>query len=135
MRNRTARLCRMSALQHRPRGRAGATNDAGLYIASGHDFPICIARAGPRGIIFDSAIVDAIEDYISVNNINVVIVDPFVSTHNVPENDNTAINAVVGAWKLLADRCRISVMLVHHTRKPLQGGTVHRQLPRRPAKR
>ena len=99
-------------------------NSVGLHIVSGHDFPICIASAGPRGIIFDSTIVDAIQDYIGSNDIRVLIIDPFVSTHNVPENDNTAINAVVSAWKRLADRCNASVMLVHHTRKPLLGGAI-----------
>ena len=55
-------------------------------------------------------------------DIGVLIVDPFVSTHTVNENDNSAINAVIGAFREVADRGDCAVELVHHTRKPAQAG-------------
>ncbi len=97
---------------------------SGLLIASGHDVPICIANAGRSGLAFDNAVINEIEEFIIANEIEVAIFDPFVSMHAVSENDNAAINGVIGVLKQLATRCGISIMVVHHTRKPLHGGTV-----------
>jgi hypothetical protein len=47
----------------------------------------------------------------------VLTIDPFVSSHEVSENDNRAIDAVVKAWGRLADECNCSINLVHHVRK------------------
>jgi RecA-family ATPase len=49
--------------------------------------------------------------------IDVLTIDPFVSSHEVSENDNRAIDAVVKAWGRLADECNCSINLVHHVRK------------------
>ena len=94
----------------------------GLFIASGLDSPLCIARAGPHGLAFDAAGAEALAEFIRENSIEVAIFDPFVTIHQVPENDNVAINAVVGVLKRIADDCRIALEIVHHTRKQVQGG-------------
>jgi hypothetical protein len=47
----------------------------------------------------------------------VVIVDPFVSSHQVDENGNGAIDLVAKEWARLASRCNCAIELVHHTRK------------------
>ena len=62
-------------------------------------------------------IVDTIVSQILENKVDVLVVDPFISTHSVPENDNTAINLVIEAWREVATRGRCAVHLVHHTRK------------------
>jgi hypothetical protein len=49
--------------------------------------------------------------------IDVLIVDPFISSHAVPENDNNAIDAVVKAWGRIAGEGNCAVELVHHTKK------------------
>ncbi len=49
--------------------------------------------------------------------IDVLIVDPFVSSHQVEENDNGAIDMVAKEWAALADRCNCAIELVHHTSK------------------
>ena len=46
-----------------------------------------------------------------------LIVDPFISSHGAPENDNTAIDALAKSWAKLADHCNCAVELVHHARK------------------
>ena len=53
--------------------------------------------------------------------IDVLIIDPFVSCHNVPENDNTAQNLIVKEWGVVADKAACAVDLVDHTRKALNG--------------
>jgi len=53
-----------------------------------------------------------------MRSLDVFIVDPFVSTHAVDENSNSAVDRVVkGFWAPLAARCGIAIDLVHHTRK------------------
>jgi hypothetical protein len=47
----------------------------------------------------------------------VLIVDPFVASHSVSENDNQAINAVLALWRLIADLTGCCIVLVHHFRK------------------
>jgi hypothetical protein len=49
--------------------------------------------------------------------IDVLIVDPFVSSHTVSENDNMAIDLVAKQWGAIADACNCSINLVHHVRK------------------
>ena len=45
------------------------------------------------------------------------IIDPFVSSHRVSENDNNAIDAVAKEWSRVADECAAAIHLVHHSRK------------------
>jgi len=46
-----------------------------------------------------------------------MIVDPFVASHRVVENDNPAIKAVASAWAEIADVTGCAIELVHHARK------------------
>jgi hypothetical protein len=62
-------------------------------------------------------IVDGLIAELLARKIDVLIVDPFVSSHGVAENDNGAIDAVVKAWASIAKRAACSVVLVHHTKK------------------
>src|SRR4029077_10323121 len=43
--------------------------------------------------------------------------DPFISTHSVPENDNTAIDQVASEMADIADAANCAVEAVHHVRK------------------
>jgi hypothetical protein len=54
---------------------------------------------------------------IQENAIDVVIIDPFVSSHQVSENDNTAIDRVVKLCAKIAEVTGCAVELVHHVRK------------------
>jgi hypothetical protein len=49
--------------------------------------------------------------------IGLLIVDPFVSTHNAPENDNTAMDQVMSIYRRVAAKTGASITLIHHTRK------------------
>jgi hypothetical protein len=54
----------------------------------------------------------------------VVVIDPFVSCHHVPENDNGAQDMVVKEWGRVADLGDCAVHLVDHTRKMGPDGEV-----------
>jgi hypothetical protein len=95
--------------------------DDHLFINSGRLDPIIIAEDRKRVIQLNEDEVVRIIDLLRERKIDVVIIDPFVTTHRVPENDNGAIDAVVKAWNRIAEETNTAVMLVHHSRKPNGG--------------
>ena len=92
-----------------------------LFVNSGRETEIVIAREDRGGLKIAKPVVDALRREIRDKQIDVVIIDPFVASHGVSQNDNVKINAVLGQWRMLADVNRCAVELVHHTRKPLSG--------------
>jgi hypothetical protein len=87
-----------------------------LFVNSGRDQPLVIA-AGARGVIIARPVIDGLISEIKAHKIDVLIIDPFVSCHEVSENDNSAIDMVVKEWSNVADRGNCAVHLIHHTRK------------------
>lgn len=88
-----------------------------LYVDSGRDQRCVIATETEYGARIAQPVYEQIKGEILARSIDVLIIDPFVSSHEVSENDNRAIDAVVKAWGRLADECNCSVNLVHHVRK------------------
>ena len=92
---------------------------ANLTIVSGHDFPLVLAAPGEEGgVAFDDQNLEFLECYEG----DAIILDPFVSIHQCPENDNSMIDAIVKRLGRLAGSSHKAVELVHHARKPAQGG-------------
>lgn len=59
------------------------------------------------------------------HDIGLLVIDPFVSTHDVPENDNTEIEKVVSEYRTIAKEVGVAILLVHHTRKVGRDSEVH----------
>lgn len=91
--------------------------DGRLYIDSGRKQRCVIAFESPHGSTIAVPVVEQIKAEIKAKNIDVLIIDPFVSSHEVNENDNRAIDAVAKQWGQIADECDCSINLVHHVRK------------------
>jgi RecA-family ATPase len=88
-----------------------------FFVDSGRDHPLRIALAGKNGTIIQRPVVDGLIAEMRSREIDVLIVDPFVSSHGVSENDNGAMDAVAKEWATVADQTNAAVHLVHHTRK------------------
>jgi hypothetical protein len=88
-----------------------------LFIDSGRRMPIVIAEQTRDGAKIAVPVVDAVIDTIRANRIDAAIIDPFVSSHRVTENDNNAIEMVVKKWAHVADVTNSAVELSHHSRK------------------
>ena len=58
------------------------------------------------------------EQFVTENKIDVVILDPLVNFHRVPEANNTAMEELVSTLSVIADRRDMCIELNHHTRKP-----------------
>ena len=88
-----------------------------LFVNSGRDQPVCIAEETPTGARIVRPVSDAIIAEINDRKIDVLVLDPFVSSHSLSENDNRAIDMVAKEWSRIADICDCSINLVHHVRK------------------
>lgn len=88
-----------------------------LFLDTGRERPLCTAIEAVDGAIIVKPEMDALEAAIKEREIDVLIVDPFVSSHRVSENSSGAIDLVAKEWARLADRCNCAIELVHHTRK------------------
>lgn len=59
----------------------------------------------------------ALEEAIVENQIDAVFLDPLVSLHHLPENDNGAMDTLIKALAGVAERTRSAIHVAHHVRK------------------
>ncbi|NBQ13063.1 MAG: recombinase RecA [Proteobacteria bacterium] len=88
-----------------------------LYVDSGRDQPICIAEETDGGARIVRPVVEHVIAQLKERRIDVLSIDPFVSSHAISENDNRAIDMVAKEWSRIADICDCAINLVHHVRK------------------
>jgi len=85
--------------------------------------PLVIATRFRDETVVAAPVVGRLISEITRLQIDVLTVDPFVSSHRVPENDNGAIDAVSKTWSRIARTCNCAVEVAHHIRKPASGST------------
>jgi hypothetical protein len=88
-----------------------------LFLDSGRVQKLVLATSARDGLQVNSAVLKALIATIRNRGIDCMIADPFVSSHAVSENDNTAIDLVAKSWADVADATEIAVDIVHHARK------------------
>lgn len=101
-----------------------------LFVDSGLDgAALCMAIEDRNGFRIQRPVVEGLVAELLAREMDVLIVDPFVSSHQVSENDNGAIDAVAKEWARVAKRANCSIVLVHHTKK-LAGQKVTSEMSR-----
>jgi hypothetical protein len=89
-----------------------------LTYTSGLSNPLVLVKRDPRGNLQVVGVhVKEMIDTIRANNFVHIVIDPFVRTHQVNENDNMEIDKVVQQLTIIAQATGVSISLVHHTRK------------------
>jgi hypothetical protein len=88
-----------------------------LFTDVGREQPIIIATQASSGAVIAKPVVEAVIATIKQNKIDVLIIDPFVKSHKVIENDNPAIDLVATEWAHIADKTNCGIELSHHPRK------------------
>ncbi|WP_306132155.1 AAA family ATPase [Roseivivax marinus] len=88
-----------------------------LYVDTGRERALSTAIQTREGVHIVQPELDALAAEVEARQIDVLVIDPFVSSHQTSENDNGAIDLVAKEWARLADRCNCAIELVHHTRK------------------
>lgn len=96
-----------------------------LFVDSVLNMPteIKIAKMqGAKGIVINKRAVEAFKAMIRQHQIDVLILDPLIKFHGVPENDNGAMEVVMIQFCQIAHEARVAIELPHHIRKPPAGG-------------
>lgn len=88
-----------------------------LFVDAGRDFTMTFATQTREGVVANAALVDHLLQRIPELGIGAVFIDPFVGAHQINENDNMAVNAVVAQVRKVADETNCAIGLVHHIRK------------------
>lgn len=88
-----------------------------LFVDAGRDFAMTFAVQTREGVTPNVALVDHLVKRIPELEIGAVFIDPFVGAHQINENDNMAVNAVVSQIRRVADETNCAIGLVHHIRK------------------
>ena len=88
-----------------------------LFVNAGRDFSLKFGTQTRDGVVPNDALVEYLLRKIPEKGIGVVFIDPFVGAHNINENDNMAVNAIVAEIRKVADVTRCAIGLVHHIRK------------------
>jgi hypothetical protein len=81
-----------------------------LFVDTGRETKIIIAEQTNAGARIARPIVDAV--IATINAIGLMIVDPFVASHRVIQNDNPAIELVAATWAEIADVTGCAIELV-----------------------
>ncbi len=92
-----------------------------------------LAIIGPRDVgtlfhqprdgraMLNTPVMERLMNFIEEFDPDVLILDPFVELHTAEENDNTAIRAVMAAFRAIAAARNISIVILHHARKSMGG--------------
>jgi RecA-family ATPase len=88
-----------------------------LFVNAGIGSSFHIIKNSGHGIAANDELVTAMVADIIANQIDVVTIDPLVSTHGMSENDNMAMDRLAKTFALIADQTQCAIELVHHTGK------------------
>ena len=88
-----------------------------LFVDTGREQELILAEQMRDEVQINTVLIDRLKSQLLDNKIDVLIVDPFVSSHRVNEMDNGKIDHVTKEWIRLAEYCGCAIELVHHTRK------------------
>ena len=78
---------------------------------------LCTAIEDETGFKLLEPVYYALTAELIARKIDVLIVDPFVSSHEVEENANSKIDKIAKAWGRVAKQANCAIVLVHHTSK------------------
>lgn len=82
-----------------------------------HDVGTLFERDPNTGRIVETNAMTVLEKLVEERGAAVLICDPLAELHNAEENDNTAMRSVVAAFRSVARRHNIAILLLHHNRK------------------
>jgi hypothetical protein len=89
-----------------------------LFVDSGPEgATLCTAVEDRLGFTIIEPVMANVTEAIIRRKIDVLVIDPFVSSHAINENDNNRVDAVVKRWAAVAQATGCAIVLVHHSRK------------------
>ncbi|MGD0184022.1 MAG: AAA family ATPase [Roseiarcus sp.] len=88
-----------------------------LFIDSGHEQNFVFAKEDRNGVAIAVPVVASVTESIKANGIDCLILDPFISFHELSENDNSKMQRVVTQLAYIAKETNASVELIAHAKK------------------
>jgi RecA-family ATPase len=88
-----------------------------LMIDSGREMPIKLAESNRNGVAIIQKTLDQLVATIKKEKIDVLIIDPLITIHEIQENDTMGMNTLVNQLRNVADATGCAIELVHHTSK------------------
>jgi hypothetical protein len=98
-------------------GLTHADLNGNLFMTSGRDMKLQLARMGRDGPEIVPGVVDAVVERLLSAKIDVLILDPLGALHTLPENSNEAANLLLGAMREVAHRAGVALIVLHHAGK------------------
>ena len=103
-----------AALHH---GIPSTVLDENLFLDSGRDQEFVVLKNNQKGTTVVETVVIGIIQQMEQRKIDVLIVDPFISAHEVDENDNSKIQQAAALFVRIASETNAAVEIVHHVKK------------------
>jgi RecA-family ATPase len=91
--------------------------DENLFLDSGRDQEFVVLKNNQRGTTVVESVVTGIIHQMRERQIDVMIVDPFISAHEVDENDNSKIQQAAALFVRIVGETSAAVEIVHHVKK------------------
>jgi len=98
-----------------------------FYFATMLSDPLKLARAHHINIVFDAPRWTALDKLVNDLHVDVIIIDPLVSFHGLPEGDNNLMDELCKRIGKLAYDRKISIDILHHARKRYQNADIEIQ--------
>jgi hypothetical protein len=92
-----------------------------LHVDTDREGRYVIVETMAYGPVVRGIVVDAIVAQVREHGIDLLVLDPFVGTHRVSENDNSEMNRLVSFLRRVAEEGRCGVHVLHHVRKGANG--------------
>jgi hypothetical protein len=98
-------------------GLSGEDINNRLRVFSGYGQELAIAHTVGNGDVVLTDGGQRLQQQIIDDDVQALFLDPFISLHDAPENDNVAVNKAVKLFKAIAAKTGCAISLIHHTRK------------------
>ena len=92
-----------------------------LFLNSGRSLRLVTAIETKGGVQLLRPVIDGLIVELRRRAVDVLIIDPFVSSHQISENDNSGIDMVMSEWIMTADAANCGIEFIHHARKGSPG--------------
>lgn len=94
-----------------------ATVNGSVYVDSGRDKPLCIGTRNRSGDLEIWPNTPDLVKALKKRRVALMVVDPFIHSHDGKENDNGEMAKMIAEWAKVADQADCAIWLVHHFRK------------------
>jgi len=88
-----------------------------LTVLSGVESPLRFAEYRDGRVLIVERSLKALDALITEHGIEVVMLNPLIGLHSIPENDNAAMNVLVTELKKMAATKQVGVLVAHHDKK------------------